>query len=57
MDIDQVALEEQRIQEEFDLLLESYLHSNHRRKVERITKAFHFAKATHSGARRRSGEP
>ena len=57
MDIDQVVLEEQRIQEEFDLLLESYLHSNHRRKVDRITKAFHFAKAAHSGARRRSGEP
>ena len=57
MDINQDTLVEQRIQEEFELLLDSYLHSNHRRKVERITKAFHFAKATHSGARRRSGEP
>ena len=57
MNTDQVTLEEQKIQEEFDLLLESYLNSNHRRKVERITKAFNFAKAAHSGARRRSGEP
>ena len=56
MNNDQVTLEEQRIQEEFDLLLESYLNSNHRRKVERITKAFHFAKAAHNGAKRRSGE-
>ena len=57
MNNDQVTFEEQKIQKEFDLLLESYLNSNHRRKVERITKAFHFAKAAHSGAKRRSGEP
>jgi GTP pyrophosphokinase len=54
---EQVRLEEQRIQEEFNLLLESYLRSNHRRKVERITKAFNFANAAHQGARRRSGVP
>jgi len=57
MDSDQITLEAQRIQEEFELLLESYNKSNHRRKVERITKAFHFAQAAHSGANRRSGEP
>ncbi|MDR0796784.1 MAG: RelA/SpoT family protein [Tannerella sp.] len=57
MQEEQVTLEDQMIQEEFDLLLESYLRSNHRRKVERITKAFQFAKAAHSGIRRRSGIP
>jgi len=56
MNTDQVTLEEQKIQEAFDHLLESYCNSNHRRKVELITKAFHLAKAAHSGARRRSGE-
>jgi len=54
---EQVALEEQRIQEEFNLLLESYIRSVHRGKVELITKAFNFANAAHNGARRRSGEP
>jgi len=57
MQEEQLTLEEQKIQEEFDLLLDSYLSSNHRRKQELIGKAFHFAKAAHSSARRRSGEP
>ncbi|MDL2282577.1 HD domain-containing protein, partial [Parabacteroides sp. OttesenSCG-928-G06] len=48
---------EQMVQAEFDKLLEEYLQSNHRRKVERITKAFHFANQAHQGAKRRSGEP
>ena len=55
--LDEHRLEEQRVQDEFNHLLESYLRSNHRRKVERITKAFNFAKAAHYGARRRSGVP
>lgn len=45
------------IQEEFNALLDDYLKSNHRRKVDIITKAFHLAKEAHKGARRRSGEP
>lgn len=49
--------DEQMIQEEFDRLLQEYINSNHRRKVEKITKAFNFAKQAHEGARRRSGEP
>jgi len=57
MQEEQVALEEQKIQEEFNLLLESYLRSNHRRKIERITKAFNFANAAHRGTIRRSGVP
>ncbi len=49
--------EERLIQEEFDALLNDYLNSAHRKKIEIITKAFNFAKAAHKGIRRRSGEP
>lgn len=45
------------VEKEFDALISDYLKSNHRRKVEIITKAFHLAKEAHKGARRRSGEP
>jgi GTP pyrophosphokinase len=45
------------IQDGFNALLEDYLKSNHRRKVERITKAFNFANQAHAGVKRRSGEP
>lgn len=45
------------VEKEFDALINDYLNSNHRRKVEIITKAFHLAKEAHKGARRRSGEP
>lgn len=45
------------IQQAFDDLLNDYLNSNHRRKVELITKAFNFANQAHAGAKRRSGEP
>jgi GTP pyrophosphokinase len=45
------------IDEEFNGLLSDYLNSNHRRKVDIITKAFNLAKEAHKGARRRSGEP
>ena len=48
---------DQMVEESFNALLEDYLHSNHRRKVELITKAFNFAKQAHAGAIRRSGEP
>ena len=41
----------------FKRLLDTYLASNHRRKVEIITKAFNFAKQAHKGVRRLSGEP
>ena len=49
--------DELMIQQEFDNLLNDYLNSNHRRKVELITKAFNFANQAHQGAKRRSGEP
>ncbi|MDD4992224.1 MAG: RelA/SpoT family protein [Paludibacter sp.] len=49
--------EDEQIQQEFDALLEDYRNTNHRQKVEIITKAFNFAKAAHKGIKRRSGEP
>lgn len=51
------STEDRMIQQAFDDLLNDYLNSNHRRKVELITKAFHFANQAHAGAKRRSGEP
>lgn len=45
------------IEQEFNALIDDYLNTNHRRKVEIIKKAFLFAKEAHKGARRRSGEP
>ncbi len=52
-----ITPEEQMVQDEFQALLKDYLDSNHRRKIDRITKAFHFANEAHAGAKRRSGEP
>jgi GTP pyrophosphokinase len=51
------AQEEELIESEFQALLNAYLTSNHRKKVEIIDRAYRFAKAAHKGARRRSGEP
>lgn len=49
--------EERAINEAFNNLLNIYLNSQHRKKVELITKAFNFAKQAHKGVRRHSGEP
>ena len=49
--------DEQMINQGFQELLDSYLKSKHRKKVEIITKAFNFAKQAHKGVKRRSGEP
>ena len=49
--------EEQMIDEAYQNLLNGYLSSNHRKKVEIIDKAFKFARDAHKGIRRRSGEP
>jgi len=48
--------EEQLIQQEFDALLLDYSKTNHRQKVELVTKAFNFAHSAHKGIKRRSGE-
>ena len=49
--------EEAAINTAFQELLDIYLASRHRRKVELITKAFNFARQAHKGVRRHSGEP
>ena len=53
----QYTNEEQLIDDKFQELLNGYLNSNHRKKVEIIERAFKFAKEAHKGIRRRSGEP
>ncbi|MDE6086655.1 MAG: RelA/SpoT family protein [Muribaculaceae bacterium] len=49
--------EDRIIDAAFQEVLDGYLASNHRKKVEIIKRAFKFAKEAHSGIRRRSGEP
>ena len=49
--------EETAISAAFQELLDVYLASQHRKKVEKITKAFNFARQAHKGVRRQSGEP
>ena len=51
------AEEEQMVEKAFQNVLSAYLASNHRKKVEIIERAYHFAKEAHKGVRRRSGEP
>lgn len=41
----------------FQHLLDTYISSRHRKKVDIITKAFNFARQAHKGVRRLSGEP
>lgn len=45
------------VDQAFQELLDCYLASNHRKKVDIITKAFHFARQAHAGVKRLSGEP
>ncbi|MCL2651059.1 MAG: RelA/SpoT family protein [Candidatus Azobacteroides sp.] len=49
--------EDLMIQKEYEALLDDYIHSNHRQRIERINKAFIFANQAHKGVKRRSGEP
>ena len=49
--------EDRQIEEAFREVLDGYLKSNHRKKVEIIERAYKFAKEAHKGVRRRSGEP
>ena len=49
--------EETMVNEAFQALIDSYLASRHRKKVDIITKAFNFARQAHKGVRRLSGEP
>jgi GTP pyrophosphokinase len=56
-DEEKLVAEDQMIENEFQALLNDYLNSNHRRKVDVIPRAYNMAKEAHKGARRRSGEP
>ena len=49
--------DEKMVNDAFQHLLETYLASRHRKKVDLITKAFNFARQAHKGVRRLSGEP
>ena len=52
-----IQQDEEMVGKAFQHLIDTYLASPHRKKVELITKAFHFAKQAHKGVRRLSGEP
>ena len=61
MDVEELKVQEeadeQLINDAFQKLLNDYLSSRHRKKVDLITKAFNFARQAHKGVRRLSGEP
>lgn len=48
---------EKMVDDAFQHLVDTYLASRHRKKVDIITKAFNFARQAHKGVRRLSGEP
>ena len=50
----QEQTDEKMIDEAFQELLDQYLKSKHRKKVEIITKAFNFARQAHKGVRGRA---
>ncbi len=51
------AADDKMITEAYERLIDSYMHSRHRKKVDIIAKAFNFARQAHKGVRRLSGEP
>ena len=51
------AADDKMIENAFKEVLDIYLASRHRKKVDIITKAFNFARQAHKGVRRLSGEP
>lgn len=51
------AADNEMIEKAFQHLLDTYLASRHRKKVDIIIKAFNFARQAHKGVRRLSGEP
>ena len=51
------AADDKMISEAYERLINDYLNSRHRKKVDLITKAFNFARQAHKGVRRLSGEP
>ena len=53
----QAQKDEEMVQTAYQRLVETYLASPHRKKVDLISKAFNFARKAHEGVRRLSGEP
>ena len=49
--------ENKLIDDAFKHLLDTYIASRHRKKIDIITKAFNFARQAHKGVKRLSGEP
>lgn len=56
-DLEREQADNQLISDAFQHLLDTYLSSRHRKKVDIVTKAFNFARQAHKGVRRLSGEP
>ncbi|MDD5862307.1 MAG: RelA/SpoT family protein [Prevotella sp.] len=56
-DLEREQADNKMINDAFQHLLDTYLASRHRKKVDIVTKAFHFANQAHKGVRRLSGEP
>jgi len=56
-DTKKAEAEKKMVDNAFQHLLDTYLASRHRKKVDIITKAFNFARQAHKGVRRLSGEP
>lgn len=49
--------EEKMVDDAYAHLIDTYLHSHHRKHTEIIDKAFNFARQAHRGVKRLSGEP
>lgn len=56
-DLEREQTDNKMINDAFQHLLDTYLASRHRKKVDIVTKAFNFARQAHKGVRRLSGEP
>ena len=52
-----VTDEKRMVDEAYQHLIDTYLHSRHRKHTQIIDKAFNFARQAHQGVRRLSGEP
>lgn len=56
-DKERETADDKLINDAFQHLLDTYLASRHRKRIEIITKAYNFARQAHKGVRRLSGEP
>ena len=56
-DLEREQADNKLIGDAFQHLMDTYLASRHRKKVDIVTKAFNFARQAHKGVRRLSGEP